>query len=95
MNGQKASTQSVRVSPSNCPVCKAYIDAATCLSEPGARPNPGDFTYYSKCLAQLRFNNDMSLRLTTKEDDKELPPDAVHTKAKLELLNILMKSQRR
>ena len=56
-----------------CPCCNAEIDSAT---DPMNKytPEPGDASICFNCLAWLLFNDDLSLRMVTDDDIKEIPP---------------------
>lgn len=46
-----------------CPVCGHTLDAASSLTTPEARPEPGDFTVCIECARVLQF--DARLRLVS------------------------------
>ena len=60
---------------SYCPGCNYRFDRATSTFDDQVRPKPGDITICIKCATVLIFNGDMSARLATDGDLREL--DAV------------------
>jgi hypothetical protein len=64
---------STRLPASCCPVCGYKFDAASKTSGgPDRDPQEGDVTVCIGCLAILTFNEDLSVRLPTEEDWKEI-----------------------
>jgi hypothetical protein len=55
---------------SECPACGYVVDAATCITEPGARPSAGDISVCLDCAALLVFGgDDLQVRLMTKAEE--------------------------
>ena len=64
------------IPPCLCPQCGAMLDRVTDpIGNDKARPD--DFTVCLDCTAVLRFNPDMSVRLTNQEDLQKLPPEVL------------------
>jgi hypothetical protein len=54
-------------------MCGATLDAVTILNNEGKpQPVPGDYTVCLYCATMLRFKIDLSVRVVTREDLKEL-----------------------
>jgi hypothetical protein len=54
-----------------CPVCKAELDASDGL--PGERPSPGDYSICCYCAAILRFGEGLELTAMSPSDMAALP----------------------
>ena len=62
-----------RVPGSRCPLCGHKLDAAMGIDsdEP---PDPGDYSVCINCASPLVYNDDLSLRLMTGQELRELHP---------------------
>jgi hypothetical protein len=60
-----------RLTPSLCPGCGAFLDAATSTLAP-ARPEPKDFTICINCARVLIWDENMQLRLASEADIDKL-----------------------
>lgn len=49
------------LNPPHCPFCSAKLDRATCITEPGQKPNAGDLTICIYCAAPLQFSSELEL----------------------------------
>jgi hypothetical protein len=58
---------------SRCPYCEAPLDEASGVYERG--PEPGDYSVCLICASLLRFDDAMQLRVPSRADLDELPPD--------------------
>lgn len=61
---------------SECPECGKKLDAATGVQADQA-PRPGDVSICIYCRTWLRFTDDLTLRIMTKEDLEEMPLDVL------------------
>lgn len=64
-------SKTTRVPSNRCPVCKYQMDAATGV-EPETKPKPGDVSICWQCGAVLIFDTDLTSRLPTEQEFKEL-----------------------
>lgn len=73
-----------------CPVCGAYINAATASDGTCAEPSPGDVSVCSTCTSYLIFNDDLTSRELTVDEFVNLPSNIIHalTKGRAILKNI-------
>lgn len=97
MNTDNANTQSphCRVDASPCPVCNAKLDAATCASQAGRSPRPGDITVCLYCATILVFNPDLSHREADVNDLMELQKDTANWKLLTRLQNKIKEERAR
>ena len=58
-----------------CPSCGTRIDAASSLCEGSPAPVPGDITICIDCAAVMRFDKDLTVRLTSPAELRALHPD--------------------
>lgn len=54
------------IPPSHCPYCNATLDAATGINTED-KPSPGDLTVCVECQNICRFDENLQLRVATKE----------------------------
>ena len=59
---------SVRTTQCKCPICWKKLDAAT-ATQKGTKPKAGDATVCICCGALLVFNDDLTVRLPTDEEN--------------------------
>lgn len=67
-----------------CPECKYFTNRAS-NSESLNKPKPDDFSICLNCGAWLRFNNDMTFRITESVDEL-LPEQVKYMKKATELI---------
>jgi hypothetical protein len=61
--------------PVRCPDCNYELDAASHPFDPAARPSPGDITVCFQCTTFLEYRADMTLRVASPADVRNLPSD--------------------
>lgn len=66
MSGRQPSTP--------CPLCARELDAWT-ASDGGEGPSPGDASLCAYCHVLLVYNDDLTLRLPTREEAEEIAHD--------------------
>jgi len=66
-----------RLPEAECLRCRKKVDAASCVADGGAAPEPGDVTICIFCGYLMTFADDLSFRELTEEDILELPLDEV------------------
>jgi len=65
--------KTVRVNPSRCPSCDGTLDAASNVLGGPSMPRPDDLTVCIHCATMLRFKDDLTLGLLTREEYAQLP----------------------
>lgn len=65
-------SKKIHVPINNCPVCKHYIDAATCV-EYDYTPQQDDISLCLYCSSVNAFNSDLTLRAMTDSEIGDLP----------------------
>lgn len=73
-----------KVSPSLCPYCGYFADAASSVTENEAPPKPGDISMCLSCGGVCVFSRDLMLRAITAEEREALPS---HVTAFLKRMN--------
>jgi hypothetical protein len=61
----------------DCPNCGKKLDAATCVTDDGARPSPDDLTICFYCGHLMAFADDLSFRKLTDDEMHEIAGDPV------------------
>lgn len=56
------------VTPGDCPVCFYRVDSASCVTDEGAQPKPGDLTVCFRCAAPLKFVERHQLETLSEEE---------------------------
>jgi hypothetical protein len=65
--------------PDPCPYCGYVIDAHTSLTEPDAKPKPGDVSICAKCAGWNQYNGSLKLVKFTDEDKERMERDEPDT----------------
>jgi len=55
-----------------CPTCEGLLDDASCQKNPSAKPKPGNLSVCIHCTTFLIFDSDMSLKVQSVEDIRNL-----------------------
>lgn len=58
-----------------CPNCGKRLDAATCFTDPAAKPAPGDLTICFYCGHLMAFADDLRVRQLTDPEMVEVAGD--------------------
>jgi len=66
-----------RLPEAECLRCRKKVDAASCIADDGAAPEPGDVTICIFCGYLMTFADDLSFRELTEEEILELPLDEI------------------
>lgn len=59
----------IKLPENECPYCKHKISATSNLADDGAKPKGDDFTICLYCAGGLVFNEDLSIRVPTKQEE--------------------------